>query len=684
MNVRLRSIAAVLGATVLAATGVVSLAGAASAATTPPWEPDPGSQGSLSFFDASGAPVVGGTITDAPFAAYVQASHAGRVGDTKATLFGYLPKNGQPVGAWAGEQLSASTTYGPVAGAPSGISSTLPVVKLSASDLTIAALQSDFPNDATDAYKGLYQLRLKTSGAGQPVGSDYDSADILITGTTWSLVYPVPSVTATTTTLGVAPTSPQVAGTSVTLTATVSPSTAAGTVQFFDGATAFGTPVAVTSGSAVKVTTTLAVGTHSLKATFIPTDTSAFAGSSSAVKSYVITAAPVSAKYTPAGPCRVFDTRKPTNATCTSAVPVATAPVGAGKVLKVHVAGVQGVPANATAVVLNVTAVGATKATYISVYPDGASQPVVSNLNVANSLAVPNLVVVPLINGQVDFFNQAGSVNLFADLAGYYAPTATNSYTAVGPCRVFDTRGKPAGCTNAPTPTSTPVGTGEVRSITITGVQGVPANATAVVLNVTAVNATKSTFVTVYPDGGAGRPAVSNLNVNSAAPIANLTIVPVVNGKIDFYNYAGSVNLAADLAGYYAPTTGAQYTAVGPCRVFDTRPGRVGGCSNAPAPHNAPIGAQGVLTVTITGVEGVPANATAVVLNVTAVGASASTFVSVYPDGAARPVVSNLNVAAGATVPNLVIVPVINGKIDFFNNLGTVNLLGDIAGYYAP
>ena len=89
----------------------------------------------------------------------------------------------------------------------------------------------------------------------------------------------------TTTTLGVSPAGPVTAGTSVTLTATISPSAAAGTVQFFDGATAIPGAAPVTAGSASKPVATLTVGTHSLSAQFIPTDPTAFVGSTSAAQS---------------------------------------------------------------------------------------------------------------------------------------------------------------------------------------------------------------------------------------------------------------------------------------------------------------------------------------------------------------------------------------------------------------
>jgi hypothetical protein len=72
-----------------------------------------------------------------------------------------------------------------------------------------------------------------------------------------------------------------------------------------------------------------------------------------------------------------------------------------------------------------------------------------------------------------------------------------------------------------------------------------------------------------------------------------------------------------------------------------------------------------------------------VVLNVTATNPTASSYVTVYPDGTTRPVASNLNFTPGETIPNLVVVPVgADGEIDFYNNSGSVDLVADVAGYF--
>ncbi|MGW7431426.1 PKD domain-containing protein, partial [Streptomyces sp. NPDC054861] len=153
--------------------------------------------------------------------------------------------------------------------------------------------------------------------------------------------------------------------------------------------------------------------------------------------------------------------------------------------------------------------------------------------------------------------------------------------------------------------------------------------------------------------------------------VPNLVVVPVVDGKVSFYNHAGSVDLLADVAGYYLPGgAGSEYRPVTPTRLMDTR-------SGLGVPQE-PVGPGRTVTLAIT-----EPGVSAVVLNVTATGATATSYVSVHPSGTPRTSATNLNFTAGQTVPNLVVVPVVDGKVSFYNHAGSVNLIADVAGYYA-
>jgi hypothetical protein len=93
----------------------------------------------------------------------------------------------------------------------------------------------------------------------------------------------------------------------------------------------------------------------------------------------------------------------------------------------------------------------------------------------------------------------------------------------------------------------------------VAGRGGVPANASAVILNVTADAAAGDGFVTVHPTG-TGRPNASNLNYKQAQTIANAAIARVgAGGQICLYTF-GSTHLIVDVAGWLTgpapPATG--------------------------------------------------------------------------------------------------------------------------------
>ena len=264
--------------------------------------------------------------------------------------------------------------------------------------------------------------------------------------------------------------------------------------------------------------------------------------------------------FTGQAPTRVLDTRIGTGAPTaklgpgvTMTVPVpglpATAELGAGATLTLTV---PGLPATATAVALNVTTTPPAAATFLTVYPDsfltvypgGQTRPSVgSNLNYGPGQTIPNLVLVTLgTGGKVTFYNSAGTVDVIVDVVGYFTPGTGAGFTGQAPTQVLDTQ---VG-TGAPI---AKLGGGDTLTVTI---PGLPAGTTAVALNVTATSPTADSFLTVYSGGQSQPSAGSNLNHAAGETISNMVLVPLgTGGKVTFYNSAGTVDLIADLVGYY-------------------------------------------------------------------------------------------------------------------------------------
>jgi len=343
---------------------------------------------------------------------------------------------------------------------------------------------------------------------------------------------------------------------------------------------------------------------------------------------------------------------------------------------ELQVTGRAGVPADAEAVVLNMTVTGATGGGFVTVYPCGAAQPNASNLNFSAGETIPNLVITQIgTSGKVCVFT-SGATHLIADLDGFYPVGSV--YTPLVPGRLLDSR-TPASPTVDGTFQGIGIrGAGTTTELQITSRHGVPVDAAAVVLNITATGALSGGFITVYPCG-ATQPNASNLNFSAGDTIPNLVITQVgAGGKVCLFTSADT-HLITDLAGYYPAAT--TYESLVPGRLLDSR---------VPASPTVDGTFQGIgirtagstLELQVTGRHGVPADASTAVLNITATGALSGGFVTAYPCGAAQPNASNLNFSAGDTIPNLVITQIgTGGKVCLFTSADT-HLIADINGYY--
>ena len=163
--------------------------------------------------------------------------------------------------------------------------------------------------------------------------------------------------------------------------------------------------------------------------------------------------------------------------------------------------------------------------------------PVVSNVNYIANRAVPNLATVRLSSaGSVCIYSERNA-HVIVDVFGAYAPSGAQ-FVPLSPSRIIDTRG------------GAPIGQGEARRFTVAGSGGVPANATAVVLNVAADQASAPGYLTVYPCGGTPR-VVSNLNFAPGQALANLVQVRLSGGDICMAAESAT-HVFADVAGYFA------------------------------------------------------------------------------------------------------------------------------------
>ncbi|GGM99910.1 hypothetical protein GCM10011609_42800 [Lentzea pudingi] len=353
----------------------------------------------------------------------------------------------------------------------------------------------------------------------------------------------------------------------------------------------------------------------------------------------------------PVTPKRVLDTRDGTG-------PGETAPIGQGKTITLDLS--TETPVDAGSAVLNLTGTQVTGSTYLTVWPIEAPQPLASNINLNPGTTRSNAVVVALgPSRQVNVYNNSGSSHAILDLSGYYRFDTGSRYTPRTPERVLDTRN------------GGPVGQGGSVDIDFSG--RVPSDATAVTFNLTGINATAGTFVSAYPSGTT-RPNVSNLNLAPNEITPNLVTVPLgTNKRVTLFNNAGSVHLAADLAGSFSPSTGSYFYSFPPVREVDTRTGTLG-----------PLDPSWALVLhwykdEVKGITG----------NLTGTEPTQPGFVSAWPGGQDQPFTSNLNLVPGQTAANMISVgvgyePGFDGKsVLFANQNGSVHVIFDVAGVYA-
>lgn len=339
---------------------------------------------------------------------------------------------------------------------------------------------------------------------------------------------------------------------------------------------------------------------------------------------------------------------------------------------------------NPAAVVLNVTAVEPKTAGYLTVYATGKPQPLASNLNFQPGQNVPNLVITPVgPNGAVSIFNGSdGTVDVLADIHGYYLG-GTNTgeagtFVPTGSRRFLDTRGGIPGRAPQVRPKA-------VIKLPIAGRNGIPADASAVVANITAVQGAGKGFITAFQGDmlPIGDNLTSNVNYKKKEDRANLALIALAgDGSLSLYNGSPTaVDLVVDITGYYVggtPSADGSFVPSSPFRIFDSRP------PNGDLAEGNPAGALTTSKIRIFP-SGDP-TATffkAVVVNVTAVGPQASGFLTTWDGVGPLPSVSSSNFRPGDDVAGSVLTPVNpDGTISIYNgSFGTVHLVVDVTGF---
>lgn len=323
------------------------------------------------------------------------------------------------------------------------------------------------------------------------------------------------------------------------------------------------------------------------------------------------------------------------------------------------VTGQNGVPTDAKAVALNVTAVNPSGPGFATVYPCGSSVPATSTLNYDAGQTVPNLAVVrPGDGGKICFFTSSAA-DIIVDVQGYF-PASSSIDLLPSPERVLSTRdgvaapkAKVKGGTVLELPLTAPTDNGS----------SILPGAVSAILNVTVTNPAGAGFISVYTCGVA-TPDASNLNFSAGQTIANLTFAwPGKSSRVCIFA-SETTDVLADLSGWTGSNYGTMYP---PFRNMSTRDGE-----NAPKEKVLPGSTTSLLVTPFA-----PNT-----LNVTVTNPDSAGFVTVFPCGQPVPIASNLNFVAGQTVAGAVIAsPGEANAICFYSSAAT-DLLVDTMGWW--
>jgi len=333
-----------------------------------------------------------------------------------------------------------------------------------------------------------------------------------------------------------------------------------------------------------------------------------------------------------------------------------------------------GIPMDAAAYSLNVTVVPQGPLGYLSIWPTGEDQPVVSTLNSPDGRVKANAAIVPAGAGGAVNVYATDATDVIIDIDGYFAApgASTLAFYPLQPCRVIDTRGANGGL-GGPY-----LHAGRERDFSVRNSSCIPQNVdiAAYSMNFTVVPHPMGQplgYLTVWPEGES-QPTVSTLNNPNATVVANAAIVPAGSGGGIATYPDKDTDLIVDINGYFAPAGAGGYSFYpeAPCRAYDSRD------------HNRqPFSGKRTVAVQAS-VCAPPPNQTvqAYVFNATVVPDGSLGYLTLWPDHKQQPVVSTLNATDGFVTSNMAIVPTTTGPIDAYAE-GMTHLILDISGYFA-
>ena len=360
------------------------------------------------------------------------------------------------------------------------------------------------------------------------------------------------------------------------------------------------------------------------------------------------------ARFEPVAPFRLVDSRDDEG----------TTRLRARQVTEIEVAGADVDAVSANFVVVEPDGFG-----FLTAYNCTADRPEVSTLTFRPGDVVANQAVVPLEAGRMCLYSLV-STDVVVDVNGYFHGGADSAFTPTPPRRLLDSRTDARG----------PFRATEERVLAVAGGGlAAPAGATSVALNVTVDRPIAAGFLRVYPCGSTAGSEISNVNFVANDSRPNSVVVPVDAGGRICMRSLVDTDVVVDFTGFFSDADGLDFQALDPIRLFDSRStdGRLNETTGG-----ARVGAGEVVRLDVAGSRGVPEDAKAVSVNLTATEALAGSFLTVYPCGD-RPTTSTVNILPGQTAAANGAMVMLSGGGDLcVYSLQSVHVIVDINGAF--
>ncbi len=391
-------------------------------------------------------------------------------------------------------------------------------------------------------------------------------------------------------------------------------------------------------------------------------------------------------------PVRLMDTR-PNQGNCDSL----STPIAAGTSLttlaRTTCEGIV-IPAAAQAVVGNLTAINqGTQSGYLTIYPDGQTVPLASNMIYTSGQIIANNFTVALSSdGKFNVFGER-TIDVVIDISGYYAPPGAGGlyyHPLSKPIRLLDTRANQGNCDSV----SVPIAAGtSITTLARTTCEGltIPAVAQAIVANATVVNVSGQLgYMTIYPNG-MSVPLASNIIYYPGRILSNAFTVSLnANGEFNIFAER-AIDAIVDVAGYYSAEAtdaggpGLLFTPLArPVRILDTRANQ-GNCDSVGTPITGGTSIAAPAWLTCESLT-LPNTAKSVLGNATVINQSSQAgYLTLYPDGVATPLISNMVYFPNQLLANAFVVGTntSNGQFRLFAER-TLDAVVDVSGYFAP